>query len=230
MRAPSIQRTAALSALLHLAVLVLSIILIKYSKNIVMPSPYTVSLVSPGKAGHTGPSVSRSETVESPVSPPPRQVKEDRKMSDAGKNAAAKKNDEKTLNDSLKALAAKRDVERIVGLRKLISVKSSGTKSPAKPSEKEGASGGSKATGMDTYIAKITEEIWREWVYPDFGKKDLQAIVSVIIRRDGTITVLGVEKKSGDLFFDRAALKAITKASPVFPPPDEMEIGIRFSP
>jgi len=39
-----------------------------------------------------------------------------------------------------------------------------------------------------------------------------------------------VEKSSGDLFFDRSALKAVTKASPVSPPPYEMEIGIRFFP
>jgi colicin import membrane protein len=96
--------------------------------------------------------------------------------------------------------------------------------------EKEGGAGTPKGSLFDSYYAKITEEIRADWVYPDMGKKELASIVSVTIRRDGTITVHGIEKSSGDLLFDRSVLKAITKASPVSPPPYEMEIGIRFYP
>jgi colicin import membrane protein len=83
---------------------------------------------------------------------------------------------------------------------------------------------------FDSYYAKITDEIRQEWVYPDMGKKDIASIVAVTIRRDGHITIHGIEKSSGDLLFDRSVLKAVTKASPVSPPPYEMEIGIRFYP
>ena len=50
------------------------------------------------------------------------------------------------------------------------------------------------------------------------------------IAKDGTLSVQGVEKKSGNTLFDRSALRAIAKASPVAPPPYEMEIGMRFFP
>ena len=63
-------------------------------------------------------------------------------------------------------------------------------------------------------------------------KKDHQAIVSVTIRKDGTLLDPKIEKKSGDLFFDNSVLKAVIKASPVTPPPSGMEmeiLEIRFS-
>jgi TonB family protein len=51
-----------------------------------------------------------------------------------------------------------------------------------------------------------------------------------VIGKDGTLSGVKIEKASGDRFFDRSALNAVTKASPVSPPPYEMEIGIRFYP
>ena len=61
MRGPSLQKTAAVSVLLHLTILVLSVVLINYSKNVVIPSPYTVSLVSSSKGRSSGESVKKAE-------------------------------------------------------------------------------------------------------------------------------------------------------------------------
>ena len=146
-------------------------------------------------------------------------------MIDADKKVA-----EKRVEDRLTELASKKKIERIVKLRSVISVKSSGVKSVAGPVAKEGGGGAPKGSLFDSYYAKITDEIRQEWVYPDMGKKDISSIVAVTIRRDGTITIHGIEKSSGDLLFDRSVLKAVTKASPVSPPPYEMEMGIRFYP
>jgi colicin import membrane protein len=226
MREPSILKTAAVSLLVHLTLLVFSVVLLQYSRNVVMPSPYTVSLVNPENAGRPGPPVSRSRAVESRVSETEEPVKESTTTIDT-----TKKDDQKRIDDRMTELASKKKVENIVKLRSVISVKGSSIKSSARPSAKEEApAGGSKATLVDNYYGKITEEIRQEWVYPDMGKKGLQAVVSVLIRRDGTITVQGIEKSSGDLLFDRSALKAVLKASPVSPPPYEMEIGINFYP
>jgi colicin import membrane protein len=232
MRGPSIQKTAAVSLLLHLTILVLAVVLINYSKNVVMPSPYTVSLVSPSKGRSSG------ESAQKAAEPKSTEVEEAKSPEESKEvTKTEKKADEKDLNNKLASLKAKADaidkIARNKVLRKEIaeiSVKAGGTKSIAKPSEKEGAAGGSKAALFDSYYAKITGEIRQEWIYPDMGKKQLEAVVSVLIRRDGTITVQGIEKSSGDLLFDRSALKAVTKASPVTPPPYEMEIGIRFYP
>ena len=65
MRGPSLQKTAAVSLLLHLTFLVLSVVLINYSKNVFIPSPYTVSLVSPSKGRSSGESVQKAEEPKS---------------------------------------------------------------------------------------------------------------------------------------------------------------------
>lgn len=226
MREPGIRKTVAFSALLHLIFLVLAIVLVKYSRNIVMPSPYTVSLVSPENARQTGgPPVSQSKAVEAKAPETQKTPEDSKKIIDANKKV-----DQQRLEDRISELVSKKKVERIVKLRSVISVKAAGTKTAAKPSEKEGAGGGAKGMLFDNYYGKITEEIRQEWIYPDMGKKELETVVSVIIRRDGTITVQGIEKGSGDMLFDRSVLKAVTKASPVTPPPYEMEIGMRFYP
>jgi len=67
-------------------------------------------------------------------------------------------------------------------------------------------------------------------VYPDIGKKDIEAIVSVRILKDGTAIPQKMEKSSGNALFDRSAWRAVAKASPLPPPPQEMEIGVRFYP
>jgi colicin import membrane protein len=225
MREPSLQKSAALSALLHLSFLVLSVVLIKHTGMMVMPSPYTVSLVNPEDARRSGPHVSRAEETQTKAEKAAEPVKDSKTMIDTDKNLA-----EKRVEDRLAELASKKKIERIVKLRSVISVKSGGVKSAARPAGKEGGAGTPKGSLFDSYYAKITEEIRQDWVYPDMGKKDLEAIVAVTIRRDGTVTIHGIEKSSGDLLFDRSALKAVTKASPVSPPPYEMEIGIRFHP
>ncbi len=226
MRAPNIRKIAAFSALLHLTFIVLAIVLVKYSKNVVLPSPYTISLVSPENARQRGGSpVSQSKAVEAKATATQKTPEDSKKIIDANKKV-----DQQRLEDRISELISKKKVERIVNLRKVISVKAGGTKTAAKPSEKEGAGGGAKGALFDNYYGKITEEIRQEWIYPDMGKKELEAVVSVIIRKDGTITVQGIEKSSGDMLFDRSVLKAVTKASPVTPPPYEMEIGMRFYP
>jgi colicin import membrane protein len=221
MREPSLQKSAALSALLHLSFLVLSVVLIKHTSTMVMPSPYTVSLVSPDNARRSGPPVSRAGEAQEKAMEP---VKDSKTVIDANKKLS-----EQRVSDRLTELASKKKVERIVKLRSVISVKSSGVKSAAKTVAKEGGAGTPKGSLFDSYYAKITDEIRQEWVYPDMGKKDISSIVAVTIRRDGTITIHGIEKSSGDLLFDRSVLKAVTKASPVSPPPYEMEMGSGFS-
>lgn len=225
MRGPSIQKTAAFSAMLHLTVLFLSMVLIKYSKNIDMPLPYTVSLVSIDNARNAGPPVAGTAATEARAAEEKKPVKESKTVPDADNKA-----EQKRLDDRISELTSKKKIEQIVKLRSVISVKAGDTKAIARPANGGGAARGSRGTPFDSYYAKITEEIRQEWVYPDMGKKQLEAVVSVLIRRDGAVTVQGIEKSSGDLFFDRSALKAVTKASPVSPPPYEMEIGIRFTP
>jgi colicin import membrane protein len=83
---------------------------------------------------------------------------------------------------------------------------------------------------MDAYYAKVAQDIWQNFAFPKTENKNLEAIISIKILRDGSLHVNRIEKSSGNSLFDRSALRAIAKASPVTPPPYEMEIGVRFYP
>ena len=231
MRGSSIRKTAAISFLLHLFFLALSVVLISYSKNAVRPSPYTVSLVSSSKGRSSAVSVQKAEEPKSTAVEKTKNEKSPEKSKEVTKTD--KKADEKRFNESMSELEAIAKLKRKKEIRKKIaeiSGKAGAAKSAARPSEKQGEAGGQKGTPTDMYIAKISDEIWREWSWPGEGKKDLEAVVSVTIKRDGDIKINGIEKSSGNLSFDRSALQAITKAKPVTPPLYEMEIGIRFTP
>jgi len=93
-----------------------------------------------------------------------------------------------------------------------------------------GAGGPSAApsSGAGSYFALITKKIWSEWIYPDLDATGLEAIISIKIDRDGRVVSHRIEKSSGNDLFDRSAIKAVSKASPLPPPPVEMEIGVRF--
>jgi TonB family protein len=53
-------------------------------------------------------------------------------------------------------------------------------------------------------------------------------VISIKIDSQGKVVSQEIEKSSGNILFDRSAEKAISKASPLPPPPVEMEIGVRF--
>ncbi|MFI5294789.1 MAG: energy transducer TonB [Thermodesulfovibrionales bacterium] len=222
MKGPSLQKTAVLSAGLHMMFVLLSFLILRQSHEMVMPSPYIVSLVGP--AGETQKRGAAAETgAVSPVE----------------KNQTTthieEKKELKTIDESIAALKAKRKAEeklhQIVRLRSLVSIQGKGSRTSVKPPMQGTSSGSAVGEGEASYIDKITGQIQSHWEVPDFLRdKDLEAIVSVKIGRDGTLTVEGFEKKSGNRFYDRYVLETIQKASPVTRPQYEMEIGIRFSP
>lgn len=95
-------------------------------------------------------------------------------------------------------------------------------------SSSTGIPGNVQSLAPDSYYAQITRKIWGEWIYPDFGTSALEVIINIKIEQDGRIVSHEIEKSSGNILFDRSALKAVSKASPLPAPPFEMEIGVRF--
>lgn len=89
-----------------------------------------------------------------------------------------------------------------------------------------------KGTGKDTdfYYSIISRKIWQQWTYPNSRASELEVIISIKIDKKGEVISQKVEKSSGNLLFDRSAIKAISKASPLPPPSEEIEIGVRFYP
>ena len=227
MRGPSLQKTALLSFALHLTAFLLVFLILRQSHYPMVPSPYTVSLVSPEFS--TGLDRGRSEelvreTREPSAPPAPAAPAESPK-----KNKKEVLKEKKMVQDRIAALEAKRrKIDTMGKLREIISLKAvnrsdSGLKSGV-PSANKGAI-------SDAYFSKITKEIWDQWnCNPSYCKKGLEAVVSIRILKNGTAIVQGKEKSSGNRLFDRSALAAIEKASPLPPPPHEMEIGVRFYP
>jgi len=223
MKEPSLQKTTVLSLALHISVLFIAFFLLRQSNKFMMPSPYVVSLVSPevlrGKSMDIRASQKASKPLKdtSVVETVPKQDK---------KNKDNKK--EKMIEERIAAIAAKKKVERLVKLRSEISLKASSN------SNKDGSETTPAHTGkgsfFDEYYTRIRKEIWQQWVFPDFGQKNLEAIIAIRIMKDGTISIQKIEKSSGNSFFDKSAIKALTKASPLSPPPYEMEMGVRFYP
>ncbi len=87
------------------------------------------------------------------------------------------------------------------------------------------------------YYSEVWRAIQKQWALPVelLKRKDLEAIVIIKVRRDGTIVDMKFEKKSGNQIFDESVWNAIKKANPlppfpkIYSPPYE-EFGIRFRP
>lgn len=99
---------------------------------------------------------------------------------------------------------------------------------PGVPAGAVGMPGEGSHMNSSSYYALITEKIWSQWLYPGAETTGLEAIISIKIDKEGTIVSQEMEKSSGNRLFDRSAVKALSLASPLPPPPVEMEIGVRF--
>ena len=88
---------------------------------------------------------------------------------------------------------------------------------------------------MRNYYATIWSRIKGFWTIPQgiLPHENIEAVVHAQILRDGTITNVGLEKRSGNRYFDDSALRTVKKANPLPPLPEDLressiEIGIRF--
>jgi colicin import membrane protein len=127
-----------------------------------------------------------------------------------------KKGKEEALERSKKADEELASAIEGIRKRKQISVSSSA-----------GATGKQTVAASDAYSALIQQQILSEWIHPEFDAY-LEAIVSFRIDKEGKVVSHRLEKSSGNKLFDRSAIKAILKASPLPPPPVEEEVEIRF--
>lgn len=187
-----------------------------------MPSPYEVSLVGPISSSQGA----ATEDISKQAGPAVRDIEHVKQPEKVAKDSKA---DLKRLDDQLSALKAKKKMHNIVDLRSKVASISGGQGKTSPKSAARGTANGS-SQGSGTYADKIIGEIREKWGNYEWAEKDLLMIINVRILRDGTIQVLEVEKKSGNSLFDRSVQLALIKASPVTPPPAEMEIGMRFYP
>jgi len=175
MNGPSLQRLAVLSIVFHLTFFLAVFFAAKQSNRFVMPSPYVVSLVgsdvkTEGKSDTRAVTQTQSPAVTKEVKSAPEKAK------------TVSKAEEKDVSDQIAALKAKKDIERIVKLRNVISLKGSSEGKPAS----QGPAGKGGDSLIDNYYAKIINDIHKNWQWPSaMTDKDLEAIVSIRILRTG---------------------------------------------
>ena len=232
MRGPSLQKATIISFALHLTFFLAAILILRHSSRMVMPAPYTVSLVSPDVLKGIDKRADVDKGTDADKGRDENVVQETKEsLAPSASTKKSKKEiakEKEMLEKKISAIAAKKKIEKIVKLRSVISLKASGDKRSS--NEKTGPGKGN-SSASDDYSSKIMDGIQPYWKFPPgIGKKGLEAIVSIKILKDGTVIVQGMEKSSGNTFFDRVALQAPAKASPLPPPPYEMEIGVRFYP
>ncbi|MCX7913439.1 MAG: TonB family protein [Thermodesulfovibrionales bacterium] len=221
-------RSIAFSALLHLILLMAALITINASKTDKKTKTYMVSLIEDYRA--LSPLVtSKQEALTKSSDKLPTTL-----ISNKKNNISEKLSQEKILKDRIEAIEAKKKIEKIVALRKIIDISdnpSPSGKLTQKPNFKNAHSVDINSSSItNDYFALIVSKIRREWVYPESLDRNLEAIISIKILSDGSVKIEKIEKSSGNPVFDRYALRAINKASPLPPPPKELEVGIRFNP
>lgn len=219
------------SLILHLLFLSIALFISKENGHYIQPSPYVVNLVSsesksisPGTGSESKQPSDIKKEIVSKDNTIGRESKPIMKGGKVTKNDSKK--DEELISERIEAIKAKKKVEQIAGLRNIISLQAGGG---GKKGVAKGI-GGKGSSSTEDYYSKITSEIWQHWIYPDMGSRDIEAIIVIKILKDGSVQIKGIERSSGNSLFDRSAIRAITKASPLTPPPYEMEIGVRFYP
>ncbi len=238
MNVPSLQRLAVLSFVFHVTFFGAALLLLKQSARFAMPSPYVVSLVesdvkSEEPAGTQA--VSQTSVPEPPKVIPKKEVSKKEAVSPSPKEPKKLTlKERRRLQESIAVLKAKKNIERIVKLRNelrkdIIPLK--GNASGGKTGTLRGTAGNNIGPAVSDYYTKVRRRIWDRWGLPqDLKEKNLEAVVSIRIMKDGSVEINGIEKSSGNSLFDRSVLLAIREANPLPPPPYEMEIGVRFNP
>ncbi len=238
MKDPSLQKTAALSAVLHVTFFLLTTLVLKQTSQMPLSSPYIVSLVGPVN----GPRERTAESTAPLTQQDTRTVPEEKNTTRMTIMKKDEKIDQKRIEDKIaeieSEIASKKKIERLASLKKKMvsigGVRNEKLVTRMPPQGSAGAARSSQGTGGTAepeYLNRIKGEIEQAWFWPsDWGNKRLQAIVAVTVRKDGTLKVEDWGKKSGNVFFDKSVLKAIEKASPVFPPPKELSIDLNFEP
>jgi colicin import membrane protein len=114
--------------------------------------------------------------------------------------------------------------------------KGAGEKGAQQAGPPGGADGAQVGLARRLYYTEIWNAIRRQWALPEFLKaQKLETVLVIVVRRDGKVLDLRVEKSSGNEIYDESARRAVRKAEPLPPfpaiySPAQEEIGLRFRP
>jgi TonB family protein len=246
----------AASMALHIIVVGAFSIPVKWgsSKKIDLSSAYSVNLVGSAGSlggGSGGPKVAAESKPQPKPDKPKPDIKE-KKAPPKRPQPIQKEDDAVSLSKKKvppKNKASKEEVdrleERIRNIRKktdYIDVAKAGSGGSGRGTGAgiglPGSGGGSGAPldpAMQKYLLDVYEKVKNAWNVPGMAKKDLETIVTIKVRRDGRITDINIEKRSGNRVYDESVLRVLRAVEPlpIIPPSlnaDSLEIGFRFLP
>ena len=217
MRPDQIYSSLLFSLCLHSLLVIATVIYVMYSGTHYKVAPFVVSLVdSSSESSSPGPA---QKSIEVPAPP------EEKSVHTTEKNEKVTPKDKNRVNDQIAALEAKKKLETVARLRKSIDIFAArgATGSKVKTS-------GTATPGGADYLSLVGTRIQEKFHVPESLDRDLLAIINIRISKNGSVAILGFEKKSGNPLYDRAAIKAINDAAPFPPPPAEIEISPRLHP
>jgi colicin import membrane protein len=247
MNVPTLQRASVFSLLAHVVFLFLVVLATKRAA-VVAPRVYTVNIVTPEVSAPEKAVRPRAEArAEKPAPgkvskppqrlPPKKSLPPERKplqpardavspdyLADRLETLRARKERDETVTESLDRIETRKRLETI---RQRAFLRGD-------PAEQTG--GGPEQARIDAelalYLDRVHDRIYDEWVFPEMDLEGLEATILLTIMRSGRIVVNRFERSSGNQLFDRSALKAVQKASPVEPPPfgRNLQVGVNFIP
>jgi TonB family protein len=91
---------------------------------------------------------------------------------------------------------------------------------------------------LKKYYHSVWQRIQEEWILPPSLLEEIEdpeTVIVIKVQRNGNILESWFEEKSGSSMYDESAMRAIKKADPLPPLPEELaedvlELGIRFNP
>jgi TonB family protein len=242
------KRSFLVSVGIHIVVLVAagSMTLFRMTGTTYAPT-YTVDLVTLPPSPASRPTAQKSPASTRPVeapgkkpdrkAPPPDQALEE--IRPAGGDEAARLERRRRIEE------LEQEARRLYESYTSDQVETAGDTARAEEVERaEGTAGKQAVTGGESQASDLRfrayyDQLWAQirasWVLPVgvAAGDSLLTVVGIRISPMGDIEQYWVEKKSGNLYYDQSAIRAIRKASPLPPLPDELgegslEVGVNF--
>ena len=209
-----------------------------YSVDLVsLPSPKPAATVKPApvKPKPAPKPVAEKKVVKPAADPLPEEVHKEMQTSGGDEAARLERRQrteelEKKINSLLESITSEEDIT---------------TEDQTQPVETDGvgppavnASAGGNDTPSNIKFRAYYDRIWAKirssWVPQGVtSEASLLTVVGIRIAPDGEIEQSWIEEKSGNDYYDQSALRAIGRANPLAPLPDELsdaplEVGINF--
>ena len=164
-----------------------------------------------------------------------------RKMREKRNSAEHVQQTVRTIRKEKAARSAIRQIGERVAHRIDLSAVQPASKSalPSAPAGLAGATGNARVPPEHlAYFRQLDERIRSNWTVPAIAMGDKENLIvqlRIVIEQDGRVSLVRMEKTSGNSYFDDSVLRAINKASPLPIPPEQLrggedhyEVGFRF--